>query len=240
VTARVDGVAMPAGPSAAPVPPTAAPPPAPPLRSAAARRRISRKSLILSVLVVLLGGLLAFAAGRMLTAHTEVLAVARDVQVGSTITADDLTVANVPADPNLSPIPAAHQSEVVGMVAQVPLNRGELLTHAQVGTGTELTDGEVLVALPLKEGQFPARGLTPGQQVLIVPTIGTTGSGSEAGATGGTPDGPTEATVAEVGPANPITQVTVVDVRVREADGPTVARLASTGSLALILLPTGR
>jgi SAF domain len=189
------------------------------------------------VLVVLLGGLLAFAAGRMLTAHTEVLAVARDVQVGSTITADDLTVANVPSDPNLSPIPAAQQSQVVGMVAQVPLTRGELLTRAQVGTGTGLAAGEMLVALPLNEGQFPARGLTPGQQVLIVPTPGTTG---ETGALGASPDRPTEATVAEVGPANPTTQVTVVDVRVREADGPAVARLASTGSLALILLPTGR
>lgn len=239
MTARVDGTATPGGRTAAPVR-EAAPPPAPPLRSAAARRRTSRRSLVLSVLVVLLGGLLAFAAGRMLTAETEVLAVARDVQVGSTITAEDLTVANVSADPRLSPIPAAQQSEVVGMVAQVPLTRGGLLTRAQVGTGTGLTAGEMLVALPLKEGQIPARGLTPGQQVLIVPTPGATGSTSETGATSGTSERPTEATVAEVGPANPTTQVTVVDVRVRDADGPTVARLASTGSLALILLPTGR
>ncbi len=210
------------------------------MRSAAARRRTSRKSVTLSVLVVLLGGLIAFAAGRMLTAHTEVLAVARDVQVASTITADDLTVANVTSDSNLLPIPAAQQSEVVGMVAQVPLTRGELLTRAQVGTGTGLTAGEMLVALPLKEGQFPTRGLSPGQQVLIVPTPGATGSTSPTGATSATSERPTEATVSEVGPVNPTTQVTVIDVRVRDADGPTVARLASTGSLALILLPTGR
>lgn len=176
----------------------------------------------------------------MLTAQTEVLAVARDVQVGSTITAEDLTVANVSADPRLSPIPAAQQSEVVGMVAQVALTRGGLLTRAQVGTGTDLTAGEMLVALPLKEGAFPARGLTPGQQVLIVPTPGAAGLTSETGATSGTSERPTEATVAEVGPANPTTQVTVIVVRVREADGPTVARLASTGRLALILLPAGR
>ena len=176
----------------------------------------------------------------MLTAHTEVLAVARDVQVGSAITADDLTVANVPSDPNLSPIPAAQQSQVVGMVAQVPLTRGELLTRAHVGTGTGLAVGEMLVALPLKEGQFPARGVTPGQQVLIVPTPGAAGSTSGTDAMGGTSDRSTEATVAEVGPVNPTTQVTVVDVRVREAEGPAVAQLASTGSLALILLPAGR
>jgi hypothetical protein len=201
---------------------------------------MSNRALILSVLVVLLGGLLAFAAGRMLTSHAEVLAVARDVQVGSTITADDLTVANIPADPNLSPIPADEQSQVVGMVAQVPLSRGELLTRAQVGTGSRLAAGELLVALPLKEGQFPARGLAPGQQVLIVPTPGSTGSTSGTGATSGTPGRPIEGTVAEVGAANPTTQVTVVDVRVGEADGPTVAQLASTGNLALILVPAGR
>jgi SAF domain-containing protein len=186
------------------------------------------------MLIVLLGGLIAFAAGRMLTTQTTVLAVAQDVEVGSTIAADDLTTANVTSDPNLSPIPAAQQSEIVGMVAQVPLTRGELLTRAQVGTGSGLTSGERLVALPLKEGQFPARGLTPGQQVLIVPTPGATGSTSGTGA------GPTtEATVADVGQANPTTQVTVVDVRLRAEDGPTVAQLASTGNLALILLPGG-
>jgi hypothetical protein len=240
MTARVEEEATPAGHSTAPSPRIAPPPPAAPLRSAAARRRTTRKSLILSVLVVLLGGLIAFAAGRMLTAHTAVLAVARDVEVGSTITADDLTVANVPSDPHLSPIPAAQQSQVVGMVAQVPLTHGELLTRAQVGTGSGLAAGELLVALPLKEGQFPARGLTPGQQVLIVPTPGSTGSTSGTGATGGTPGRPVEGTVAEAGVANPTTQVTVVDVRVQEADGPTVAQLASTGNLALILLPAGR
>jgi len=239
MTSRVEATTTSAGRSAAPVR-EAAPTPVPTLRSAAARRHTGRKLLVLSVLVVLLGGLIALAAGRMLTAQTEVLAVARDVQVGSTITGDDLTIANVTSDPNLSPIPAAQQSEVVGMVAQVPLTRGELLTRAQVGTGTGLAVGEMLVALPLKEGQFPARGVTPGQQVLIVQTPGAAGSTSGTDAMGGTSDGPTEATVAEVGPVNPTTQVTVVDVRVREAEGPAVAQLASTGSLALILLPAGR
>ncbi|WP_269454024.1 SAF domain-containing protein [Modestobacter italicus] len=190
------------------------------------------------MLVVLLGGLVAFAAGQMLTAHIEVLAVAQDVAVGSTITADDLTVASVPSDPHLSPIPATEQSRVVGMVAQVPLVRGGLLTQAQVGADNGLAAGELLVALPLKEGQFPARGLTAGQRVLIVPTPGSTGSGGTGVAEGATPPS-TEATVAEVGPANPTTQLTVVDVRLPHDDGPTVAQLASTGNLALILLPAG-
>jgi hypothetical protein len=199
---------------------------------------VSRRSLVLSVLVVVLGGLLAFTAGQMLTAHSEVLAVARDVQVGSTITADDLTTASVTTDPNLSPIPANQLSDVVGKVAQVPLVRGGLLTQAQFGTGSGLTAGELLVALPLKDGQFPARGLTPGQQVLIVATPGTTAATTDAGTAAGK-GRLIEATVAEVGQANPTTQVTVIDVRLPEGDGPTVAQLASTGNLAVILLPTG-
>jgi hypothetical protein len=208
------------------------------------RRRASRKSLVLSVLVVLLGGLLAFTAGQMLTARTEVLAVARDVQLGSTITAEDLTVANVTSDPNLSPIPASQQSQIVGMVAQVPLTRGELLTGAQVGTDSGLAAGEMLVALPMREGQFPARGLTPGQQVLIVATPGsngwTSGSGTPAADTGGVRDQQIDAIVAEVGPLSQTTQMTVIDVRVSADDGVRVAELASTGNLALILLPVGR
>jgi hypothetical protein len=218
--------------------PVATPAPVPPVRSAAPRRRVSRKSLALSVLVVLLGGLLAFAAARMLTAHTSVLAIARDVEVGATITAEDLTTANITADPNLSPVPADQQSQIVGMVAQVPLVRGALLTRTQVGADSGLAADERLVALPLKEGQFPARGLTPGQQVLIVPTLGATGASNGSGAVGAT-GRQTAATVAGVGTTNPTTQVTVVDVRLRGADGPLVAQLASTGNLALLLLPAG-
>jgi hypothetical protein len=106
--------------------------------------------------------------------------------------------------------------------------------------GSGLSEGELQVALPLKEGQFPVRGLTPGQQVLIVPTPGSGGLVGGSGAASGTPGRSTAATVADVGAINPTTQVTVVDVRVREVDGPTVAQLAATGSLALVLLPAGR
>ena len=59
------------------------------------------------------------------------------------------------ADPNLAPIPAAQRSQIVGMTAQVALVRGELLTRAQLTTGSGFTAGQQLVALPLKQGQFP-------------------------------------------------------------------------------------
>jgi hypothetical protein len=205
--------------------------------TAAARRRVSRKTLSLAVLVVLLGGVLAYSAAQMLTTRTNVLAVARDVPVGATLTAADLVVASIPADPALTPVPATELSDVVGLVAEVPLVQGTLLTTGQIGTGSDLSAGEVLVALPLQDGQFPARGLSPGQQVLVVPTPGT--NGVAAGATTDQLPDPVEATVAEVGPANATTQVTVVDVRVTQDDGVAVAELASTGNLAIVVLPDG-
>lgn len=241
MTPRVDGTLhAPAGDYRSPAPePVAAAAPVP--RSAAARRRTSRRSLTASLLVVLLGGLLALVAGRILTAHTEVLAVARDVPVGAMITSEDLTVANVAADPNLSPVPATQRSRIVGMLAQVALVRGELLTRAQVGTSDGFAPGEMLVPLPLKVGQFPARGFTPGQRVLIVATPGNGGSVAPGGVvTGGATGGQITATVAEVGSTNAATQVTVVDVLVSSGDGAALAALASTGNLAAVLLPAGR
>jgi hypothetical protein len=211
------------------------------------------------VLVVLVGGVIAFAGAQVVTKHTQVLAVALNVPVGATVTDADLSVASVTKDPNLSPIPASDRSQVVGMIAQVGLVKGELLTRAQLGTSSGFTAGQMLVALALKQGQFPARGLSPGQRVLIVATPGANGAtpGSGSGALGGsstgssanipgsaseaaTPGSGIEATVAEVGSMNPATQVTVVDVRVSSADGVSVAQLASTGNVAVILLPQGR
>jgi hypothetical protein len=212
-----------------------------PMRSAAARRRTSRRGLIISVLVVLVGALLAFGAGQMLTKHTQVLAVANDVPVGATIQDSDLTVASVTKDPNLSPIPASQRSQIVGMVAQVGLVKGELLTRAQVGPKSGFTAGQQLVALPLKQGQFPARGVMPGQKVLIVATPGTAGSTGSGGSSSSAPTAPgISGTVAEVGAMNQATQITVVDVQVSADSGVEVAQLASTGNLALILLPAGR
>lgn len=239
----------PATPPPAPAssPPLATPPSAP-VRSAAASRRTSRRGLIISILVVLLGGLIAFAGSQLLVQHTKVLAVARSVPVGATITGADLTTASVVKDANLSPINASDKSEIVGMVAQVGLVKGELLTRGQVGRGSGFTTGQQLVALPLKPGQYPSRGLDPGQKVLIVSTPGQNGSAPTTGSSSTSPGGGssgaatpgTQATVVDVGGMNAATQVTVIDVRVAEADGVQVAQLASTGNLALILLPAGK
>lgn len=210
-----------------------------PGRSTGGSGRRSTRGVILAVLVVLVGGLLGYAGATMLTRHSAVLAVTRDVPVGSVITAADLTVASVSADPDVASIPASQQDQVVGLVAQVGLVKGELLTRAQLGGDTGFGPGQVLAALPLKPGQFPAVGVKAGQRVLIVATPGS-GAPAPAGPSAGQGSGGIAATVAEVGEQSPVTLVTVVDVRVAAADGPQLARLASTGNLAVLVLPPGR
>ena len=215
------------------------PGPAPVVRSAAPARR-TRRGAIVSILVVLLGGVMAVTAANVLTTRTDVLAVARDVPVGATITDSDLAVANVTTDRSLKPIPASRRSQIDGQIAQVGLVAGELLTPGQVGVSSGFTPGQMLVAVALKQGQFPARGLSAGQKVLIVSTPGTNGGGTNgAGADkgAGSAGQPIAATVAEVGAMNPASGITVIDLRVSADQGVAVAQLASTGNLALILLP---
>ena len=200
------------------------------------RRRLSKRGLVLSVLVVLLGGLVAYMGASTLTEQHEVLVIARDVPAGSVITEEDLDTASVSKDPAVQTIAASDRDSVVGQIAQSRLVQGALLTPSMVGPGTGLTDGKVLVALPLKEGQFPARGLIEGQKVQLVATASSqpdaVGSG-EAAVSGAT----FEATVVGVGALNAQTQVTVVDVEVDAGTASEVAQLAATGSVAVILLP---
>lgn len=237
-----------------PAPPVVAPSPPPPVRSAAAPRRTNSRLLILAVGAVLLSGVVALFAGQSLTRHSQVLAIARQVQVGSHLSADDLVAANVTSDPHLSPVMASDEQQVIGLVAQVPLAPGELLTRNAIGAGTGFTAGEVLVALAVKPGQFPERGLTTGQHVLVVATAGANGGTAPAAAVDPSPAAGAStpampgtvtattgypATVAEVGAADVASQDTVVDVRVAAGQGAVVANLASTSNVAIILLPAG-
>lgn len=215
-----------------PVPPTV-------VRQASTPRKWTAKGAAAAAIFVVLGGLVLMFAIPAYSTRDTVLVVARAVPVGSTITDADLTTARITSDPALKPVMAADRGAVVGKMAMVSLSPGELVTRDELGTSDGFTAGQVIVALGLKEGQFPARGLTPGEQVLIVATPGS-GSGSSGGSSGSpTQTAGTKATVTEVGGVDAATGVTVVDVRVSADTGVSVAQLASTGNAALILLPAG-
>jgi len=213
-----------------PVPPTV-------VREASPPRKWTAKGVAAAAIFVVLGGLVLMFAIPAYSTRDTVLVVAKAVQVGSTITDSDLTTAKITSDPALKPIMASDRGSVVGKVAMVNLSPGGLVTRDELGTSDGFTSGQVIVALGLKEGQFPARGLAAGQHVLIVATPGS-GSGSSSGSSGSpTQTAGTKATVTEVGATDAASGVTVVDVRVSADTGVSVAQLASTGNAALILLP---
>jgi hypothetical protein len=211
------------------------------VREASAPRRWTVKGLALAVIAIVLGGLVVMVGVQNLSKRSEVLVVAKGVPIGSRIDASDVTTARITSDPALKPIAASDRVGVLGKVAMVDLTPGTLFTQADLGTSDGFTPGQVLVALALKQGQYPARGVAPGQTVLVVATPGSNaGAGTTDGSSGASlPSSGTKAVVTEVGAANTTSGVTVVDVRVPAGSGVPLAQLASTGNAAVILLPSG-
>jgi hypothetical protein len=210
-------------------------PPPPVVRSAAAPRQWKPRQVLLAVLVVALGGLLSMWAVSSYAHRDRVLVIAQNVAVGHRITVDDLAGADLTLDPHVSAFTVAQQGDVIGKVALVDLAKGTLVNPSQVGASPLLTAGQVLVPLQLKPGQLPSVGVAPGQQVLLVATPVDASPGVSAGA----PADPIVATVAESGEPDAATAVTVVDVRVPQDVGASLARMAAGGNLTVVVLPAG-
>jgi hypothetical protein len=215
------------------------PPPQVAVREAASPRRWTVKGLALAVMCVVLGGLVVMIGVQTFAKRDTVLVVAKAVPVGSTIDASDVTTAKITSDPALKPVPDSDRGSVIGKVAMVDLRPGTLITRDELGTSDGFSLGQVLVPLPLKQGQFAARGLSAGESVMIVATPGSNGSTNGGPSTGAPRTAETKAVVTEVGSSDPNTGVTVVDVRVPADAAVALAQLASTGNLAVLLLPEG-
>jgi SAF domain len=207
------------------------------VREAAVRGRRRPGLWVAGAGLVVLAGLAAAALVGAAGNRVPVLAVARPVHVGQVLAAADLLVARVAADEALRPVPAADRDKVVGKVAAVELRSGSLLT-ADAVTGTPVPGrGEQVVGVAVRAGQWPARGLSPGDHVLVVATPGdSTSAGPVAAGGAGVVGGPVSARVAEVGPVGADGAVTV-DLAVDERLGARVAEWGSTGRVALVLTP---
>jgi hypothetical protein len=210
--------------------------PTPPaVRAAAAPRQWRPRQVLLAVLVVVLGGLVSMWAVSSYAHRDRVLVIAQNVPVGHTITIDDLAGVDLSVDPQVAAFTVEQQGEVIGKVALVDLAKGTLVNPSQVGQSPVLTAGQVLVPLQLKPGQLPAVGVSPGERVLLVATPVDTAAATAAG----TPADPIEASVAESGVPDAATGVTVVDVLVPQDAGVSLARMAASGNVTVVVLPPG-
>ena len=207
---------------------------APPLPAVARRRRPG--VVVLAILALAVGALLNL----MLLGSGDrqrVLAVVRAVPLGAPIGDADLRVVEVPPADGLTPIREDEQPGVLGKFAAVALRPGTLLVRADLSDQQLPGPGRVLVALAVRPEQIPARGLVPGDQLLVVDGPADQQNPASTGSGGAAASG-TRAVVAGVGPADADDSVTV-DVTVAASDGPGLARLAATGRAALVLLPAG-
>ncbi|MDG4763194.1 SAF domain-containing protein [Solwaraspora sp. WMMD406] len=135
------------------------------------RQRRMRPGLLgLAVLLIALGGLGSAFAITSVRATGSYLAVARDVPVGTVLSADDLTTVQVAGGQGISPVPASQLDQVIGLRAAVALVPGSLLTPAQLTNEPMIGPDQQQIALGLQPDQVPARQLHPGDTLLLVGT----------------------------------------------------------------------
>lgn len=198
-------------------------------------RQRRRRMFMLGLLLVLAG---ALAAGYLYTGmsdRTAVVVVAHDVPVGTQISTADVATTRVAVDAAVAVIPGRQLQQVVGRFAAVDLRKGTLLATSQLTGAVSPRPGQQVVPVAVKLGQLPARGLSPGDQVLVVATPGQ--QGQDQG-TSGNGSGPltqdTPATVDQVSSPDADGNVRLdllVDARV----GPAIVQQASTGRIGFVI-----
>lgn len=102
------------------------------------------------------------------TDRQPVLAVARPVDAGATISEADLVVAQVSEDPALSTIPLSAKSSVVGRTAAIDLRPGALVVPSSLGEVSVVGDGEALVGVDVSAAAAPVGALRVGDRVQVV------------------------------------------------------------------------
>ncbi|CAN3984188.1 SAF domain-containing protein [Kitasatospora purpeofusca] len=194
-----------------------------PGRALGARRR-RPAVLAMAVALIAAGGLggavLYNSTGQRIT----VLALARDVPWGQTLTEGDLVTVRIASDPALKPLDAADRARAIGMRATTDLHRGGLLTKSDLAQSLVLNPGQLLVGVAARRTQLPATRLQPGLPVIVVYT--SDGGRSETLA----------ATVFNAGRAD-ADGSQVFDVVVNEADAAKLAGWVATGRIQVVLAP---
>ncbi len=150
--------------------------------SSVARLMVGRKRALPSGRAVVGGFLIAVAATGCFAAvegagrgpsHSYVVA-ARDVPVGTTITAADLRTATVDLPGEVADRSFARPEEVVGRLSVAPLHTGELLQASAVVAGAA-ADPRFQVSLPLDRSRALDGAIGTGEHVDVLATFGTGG-----------------------------------------------------------------
>ncbi len=137
-----------------------------------------RRQLPWAILGVLLvaGSILAFALwSQSQAARVPVLVAANDIDAGSVIDRDDLTLVSIGSDPGVRLLDASQQDLVLGQVARGPIPKGTPLSELLLAETDALPDGQAVVGAPLSPGECPTSALRAGDTVEMVRVSPRTG-----------------------------------------------------------------
>lgn len=157
--------------------------------------------------------------------------ISQRIAYGQVISESALRMVEVRPGPGIAPVPWDRRAELVGKTATTDLLPGSLVTGDVVVGNVLPAQTEQLVGVAVKPAQLPSTALKPRDRVLLVPSAQTAGAASADWS-------PVRGTVLVVGDRDN-TGLRVVDVAVAAGDGPALATRASTGQVAIVLLPRG-
>jgi hypothetical protein len=144
-------------------------------------RRIRTGGVLLAVLLLVLGAALSALALLSATRTSAYLAVGSHVDIGTKITAQDLTTVQLSGGQGLSAIPASQVNSVIGQYAGVPLVPGTLLSPGQLTNRPIITNNEVEIGLSFPASRLSSANLAAGDRIVLFPLA--TGPGTQFNAT---------------------------------------------------------
>lgn len=185
------------------------------------RRRGPSRRLLIGIVLAVVGALAVVVVYRQADNRVAVVAVARPVPFGQTVTRADLREAQLPVDSGLATVPWSAVDSVVGRTALTDLLVGQSVTPDGVGTTPQPEAGYAVVGIAVGPGRAPVRPFEVRDEVMIV---GVADSAA-----------PKRGTVVRVGPADPAGKRTV-DLLVPEAVAADLARSSAGEHAALVLV----
>jgi hypothetical protein len=185
------------------------------------------------VLVVALGALGNVWLLASTTTAREVVAARTTIERGSVIAREDLMTVRIELDPSLHTVPGGDLTGLVGQRAALDVAAGSLLTAESVTEAAVPPGGYSLVGVGVAQARMPGVALVAGDQVRVVATPElATGTDAHAAPVS------VGAVVVAAQPGTDATGAgaqTIVTLQVPAADAASLAALAATGKVAVVL-----
>lgn len=133
----------------------------------ALRRRRSPRVLLLGAVLVAVGAALGWSAFQAAGGSEPVVALARPLAFGQTITQADLREVALARGSGIAAVPWREVDRVVGRTAGTDLYPNQVLPPEAVRDQQTPAAGEAVIGIPVGPGQLPTTPLRPRDEVLV-------------------------------------------------------------------------